>query len=602
MYAQHIKSSKLDYLIAITLGLAYTVGCLSVHHFLPSMVDFLPNLEAALVCSFGLSVVFLLQKNRQLGLDSIFWLLLFLLILIQPFINKIPYPDTFVFPLGMILGCYLISNTINNTSYKDKFIKIFSGFAIFVAAFTTIAQLCQYYGLTSSWIMFYNRDEIRFYGNVGQPNQTALILAIGMASVIYYLCLYPNITKISGWLLRCLACALLGLFGIGVALTASRGGVFLGLVALGLPFFIGGLTEQLGDKVKCLLACGLVSVLGYAIGSQLLANYSYGSTTNALVRMTDKTIHYRTDLLYQAWLAFTSRPITGVGFNNFAFDALNHIDQLTWLPFALHSHNLVAQIAAELGIIGLILILIPSYIYLKSLWMCKTLAEAQSCVILTIILMYSFTEFPLWFFRYELVFASMLAVVNKKIIVPQIDFSKLYSLLALVIFVSGVFYYASYQDAIRVANVIARGVVNNPTSDEYNIMVEVKKLPNTFGFSDYKERFIFQALPTDDSKVKEKISLGNRVLSTYMTDYTLSKQAVYYGLDNQPQKSVKLFKSACFLNEYVACYSVVDYLTQVQQKNILFKPIYQDFNKWYLNNADAKKAVETRQAQQLYTK
>ena len=80
-------------LVAWVIGLAYATGVMTVHRYYPSLVDFVPNLESALVLFVGLVAVFVLLPIRRMGLDSVFWLLLLLLIALQPMLSDIPYPD-----------------------------------------------------------------------------------------------------------------------------------------------------------------------------------------------------------------------------------------------------------------------------------------------------------------------------------------------------------------------------------------------------------------------------------------------------------------------------------------------------------------------------
>lgn len=592
-----LNNGYLSLFVSICIVLAYAVGTLSVHHFLPSIIDFLPNLESSIVLFFGLGLIFLFLKIKRIGLDTIFWILLFLLILIQPLLSAIPYTDALIFPLGMIFGCLLISLAVNNLEDKSSLIYVFACFATLIAVLTVLAQFCQYYQITSSLITYYDKFSNRFYGNVGQVNQTAFILALGLSSIVY-LEITQHVSKLYGT--RFFLITLFFSLAIGLALTSSRAGLILG----GCSFFIAFLNKQKyinkTNKFIVIFVYFLVGFIGYLCGLYALANYPFGKDLNALQRIGDNTAQYRIDLIYQAWLSFKSHPLTGVGLNNFAYDSLNHVNELKWFPFALHSHNVIGQIAAELGILGLLICLIPLYIYIKTFCHKKSAEVQYSLIVVTVFLLYSCSEFPLWFFRYEIVFAMFIAILNTKTFDIEFRVSKVLSAISFIVFSLGVFYYSHYKSMIGISNLLNSNLYDNSSRDE--LIQRIGDLPNIFGYSDYKERFIFQLIETNNLNIEDKISLGDRVISNFMTDGSLSKLAIFYGLNNQPIESSSLLKSACFLNQYENCAAVMKYIYEIQKNNNQFKPIYNDFNTWYFDNQDAQNAVKTHSAQVLYGK
>lgn len=577
--------------------LAYGVGVFSTFHNLPSILDFFVNLQVAVVVFFGLSVILMTKQIKKIGLDSWFWLAFFLLLAIQPLLHTVAYPDAIIFPLAMLLACFLISIIANNIEDKELLIVILA-FGIWLIGLATVAiQGLQYLGYESLFVLFITPDNPRFYANLGQPNQTAFVIALAMLSnyflVLRYYASHRNL------LLLLIIC--IPLLSMGIALTGSRASlIFVAFMAF-LPFFTAqsAVNGSIKQKISWYLGFFGLASIGYGIGVYLLDHYEAGTIT-AINRGTGD-LHYRYYLAYQAWLSFQSNPLTGIGWNNFVTDSLNHIDQLVWFPFAMHSHNFIAQIAAEYGIIGLSLCIIPVIIIFKKLLKKNDLDQTYVLFNIGIFLLYSLSEFPLWIFKYLIIFSLLLALINTKKFTSKLNFQVFYAVISTLIFIATLFYYQSYLIYNQISAELQSSertfyeIRTDPkkVQDYRNYLVKtVEDTPSVFGFSDYREMFIYQLLPLDSEKLQEKITLGNRVLSNHMADELLSKQATYYGLNQQPTQSLLMFKSACFLYDYKSCYEVNSYLYKVKMQNKNFEPIYHDFNQWVQHNSLAKASIE----------
>lgn len=595
-----------DTLLTVFVVLAYAVGVLSTYHNLPSLVDFLVNLQSGIVLFFGLSVMLILSRPKLIGLDSLFWLAFFILLLIQPLLHTIPYPDALIFPLEMILGCFLTSILANNISNKQGVIITFAYGVLLVGLTTVILQLLQYYGYRSRYVLKFDQDYVRFYGNLGQPNQTAFVLALAVLSN-YFLVIHNwqldlrkkrihKTTLFIGFILS------MFVLSVGIALTSSRAGIIFGLFLIFLPFFVTNKSNSIftwQQKLLWIVGTLVIISLGYSVGIWLLETYEESSILAATNRSV-ADLNFRIYLMQQAWLSFESNPLIGVGWNNFLRDSLNHISQLNWFPFAVHSHNVIGQIAAEYGLIGLSLCLIPIFILIKNLFNRNGLAIAYVLLMVGLVLLYSLSEFPLWIFKYLFMFSFMFGLLNKHQYTMSLNFRWIYVALAVLSYIGGLFYYHRYIDYSTVAvilnnqNLKSNNEEKDSTKDQemrQELLKIVNSLPMVFGFSDYKEIYVYQLLPLDNRQIAEKIALGNRILSNRMTHYVLTKQATYYGLNNQNQEALLMFKGACLLYQYQSCGAVSNYMKQLTMQNNNFINIYQKFNQWIEANPEAKAAI-----------
>jgi putative inorganic carbon (hco3(-)) transporter len=159
------------------------------------------------------------------------------------------------------------------------------------------------------------------------------------------------LTLISKGLARLFYLACAAVVAVGVLVTLSRGG-FLGLIASG-----GVLLWKLGRgrRLKTVLATGLICGILFAVMPG-----GYGSRVATIFdNEQDQTgsAQERRELMELAASVAIRRPVVGVGMGNF------HI-------YSIHekaAHNAYLELAAELGVIGLIAYLIVIFAPLRSL-------------------------------------------------------------------------------------------------------------------------------------------------------------------------------------------------------------------------------------------
>ncbi len=138
---------------------------------------------------------------------------------------------------------------------------------------------------------------------------------------------------------------------IGVLVTLSRGG-FLGLIASGLVLLwkLGR-----GRRLKTILATGLICGILFAVMPG-----GYGARIATIFdNEQDKTgsAHERRELMERAASVAISRPVVGVGMGNFHIYSIREKE----------AHNAYLEIAAELGVMGLIAYLVVIFAPFRSL-------------------------------------------------------------------------------------------------------------------------------------------------------------------------------------------------------------------------------------------
>lgn len=575
-----ILSNVEFWVIAIVFGI-YAFGTATIQHYLPSQIDFIPNITVIGLLCLGLIVLLTKVRIHKVGIDSLFWLLLFLLVLIQPFFIDYAYLDGVLFPLATILVCFSLSVIINNTDDKSKLV-YYSAFGFTaVALLNIIFQLLQYANVSDDLWFVMTMQGNRFFGNVGQPNQLAFIYALGIAACHYLLIKAEHKRRIFIFMA-------LTILSIGLALTSSRGGLILGLAS----FLIYVLTIRSNYSFKIFFIAVSVSIAGFLLGSYLLTIHSLYGSEDALTRLAKGNNYARVELIQQAWVQFLHHPLLGVGFGNLLADSLEHIEQVEWFVFNIHSHNIIMQFAAEFGLPGLALLAVVAFIVFQSYWQLRSLESSFIFVSLIIVALYSLSEYPLWYTRYLIIAVFLLAVINRKTIKTNIDLNKLFFAITALCIVGSIFYYQSYKEYHRVNTYFKYYDSLDSHTLTTNEMQEIAKiqqqmlieLPSVFGFSAYKEFFIYHLLPKDNIDLEERINLGHRVLTKFLSHDILLKQALYFGLNNQPKQALHLYQGACLLDHSASCNVVSLHVNELADNYQQFEGIRQDYNRWVKDN------------------
>lgn len=144
------------------------------------------------------------------------------------------------------------------------------------------------------------------------------------------------------WFLKILSFVLLGLIVVSIILTFSRGG-WLALLA---TLFLIGLNERTNKKLLFFLAISFLAAIIIIPKDFFLLRF--GSVQSITM---DASVAQRLRLLKGSFQMFLDHFFTGVGIGNF----LAYSKLYAKLNFPLVAHNTYLHVAAELGIVGLIL-------------------------------------------------------------------------------------------------------------------------------------------------------------------------------------------------------------------------------------------------------
>ena len=585
MLARLTLQARSGQILAYFIGLAYLLGILNYMHLLPSKRNLNIGLEVLLVLSIGLAIVWS-QRDfvfRRLGWSALMWLFLIVLILIQPLVNTIVYPDALIFTLGSLVFVLLLSVTVYQIEDKASFTRTLSWFILIGALLEYLTQLAQ---LLQWTFLFYNLVYPvpaggRPIGNIVQPNQAAFIYAMGIAAVCYLqdikvtreIATQQMTTLISQrWLTLFFGLSVL-ILASGIAISASRTGMVLGIAAI-IGYYL--LNER---PLKQRLTKGglftALSLIGYVLGSYLLSSYSPTQSALNKIATTTATESLRGYQLEQALLIFKDHPLFGIGWGNFASSALVYAEQLPWMSTTDHSHFIVSNIASELGVIGLLVFIPFIYIIWKNIRLGRQPSSAFVLSILGVIALYSFSEYPLWYFYFLMLFAVFLALADIKMSDVQINLKRIFTALLIVSALLSVYYYQAFMQYNKVADLTTLEI-----PDEQKLAL-VTELNTPYGFTLYKEYLLYHSLSVSTEQLDEKIAIGDRVVSLFPAPYLMMQQGLLYGLKGDSEANLKLFKAACLFEFATDCASVQDALIDARDSQpIYYQQTLEDFLAW----------------------
>lgn len=555
-----------DFILPAFLALAYLGGVLTPYRVLPLPSQF-ANALAATCVGLGLIMWFAREPLRGPHGASWTWLLLLGVVVLQPALHPIDYPDALVFPAGALLLCVLLSQALQHASSLATrcFEVCLAGGFVVASLCTLLLQWLQFTFPTAAlpWFVMYLPDGMQPFGNLAQRNQAAFVHALGIAAL-----LSVKTTRPMGLGLQMLGASLMV---TGVALSGSRLGAIMALLA----FMVWGNTLQVRGIVadqtgwrsgKLLRATGwaLAYVAIYAISLWMIehgpSRMRFDTVVDRLVNVSNLS---RVALQQQAWQMFLEHFWVGAGWGSFSAEGLRRV-QLSWMPlFADHSHFFVTQIAAELGLVGL-LALVPA-MHAGVLACRRERGRQRSFVWLTLALMimYSCSEYPLWHGYFLFVFVGFLSIATStpaktNVAMAGTNRYRYFALLAAVLVVAG-----TTQTAVRYLELhwLGQKVFTGKEIDG-EVKREVAAKTNSPGFSAVTEMYTFVIVDIGTDDLERKLELGARVVSRFVDARLLEKQALLLLLHHDNDKAFATYQAACRFY-HGECDGLIEHLNQI---------------------------------------
>lgn len=562
------------YICAALLSFAYFWGVVSFQHYIPGSSGFYVGLYVILFATIGIVIGVLKIPVLRCSHTVIAWLLFLGLMLLQPMLHYVHYLDDHLLLCVLFLWCAILAMVVTNlnSSQKQKAVHFMAISLLMGAICTVLSQFGQlFFREELSGILIFIGTEDRLVGNVAQVNQAAYITTMGIASIFYFWYRLQHVV----WWYWLIAFGLSVFFGVGLGFSASRGGIFLAVAALCSAGIFYKATIKKRLTMSAVFAPAVVA--GYNIGTVLMNKY-LNTELSAVGRLVgENSLHLRQSLLEHAWLAFSSNPLVGIGFGNFKEFGLRNAEHLSWFTVAHHAHNVVAQMAAELGIMGLALLVYFAFIVLKNLRFNLTPDKALAYSILMLTALYSMSEFPLWYIRYLVVVVFFLAIIDTSSFRLKFNLQKPLWVCSMLCIIGSVYYIKDYQIYSNIAYKVIDG-------EKAVAMERFQKAPNTFGFGSYRDLTIYQIVPPTEENLTQMIEMGERVLSVHYDDFLILKQAHMLVAAGESERASRYFQILCLFNSGSYCQKTIDDLHALVELNPKNQVYLERFERWYVGH------------------
>lgn len=315
----------------------YALGALAFTQL--ASLEFLETYHVFLIVFSVTAIAYLLSLLRHFSLEIkegwvLKWILGFLLIVwcsgLYAKSGEYWLGETYAFTRVLVLVFFVIQGMDNEQSLLKMARVIVS--AVFVSSMVAFVQTLVTTSHTLAIVV------LRFAGNLSDPNDYAMILVGALPLAVF---LAKRESRVY-WKAFYGVCSLSFLFFI--VISQSRGGMLATGVSL---FLMLGLVRRKWI-VLTVFPVGIIAVLTI-MPPELIFHRIMGLIDALAGRaMYDKSFLQRYTLLRSAITIFLENPVLGVGANNF----IVHVVRFT--SASQYAHNMFAEIAADLGLIGLV--------------------------------------------------------------------------------------------------------------------------------------------------------------------------------------------------------------------------------------------------------
>jgi O-antigen ligase len=250
----------------------------------------------------------------------------------------------------------------------------------------------------------------RMWGNLNQPNHVASYLAFGLAATLFLAQTRRQ------WRIPLLVMTLALL--VGMALTVSRTSWLLVIV---VGILAGWVRASNGFGMRRWVhACAplILLALAYQICDSLVA---YGNQRwhwdlpVSLAGRVQEGVGLRPLLWRHAWHMFLAHPWLGGGWGDYAWNQYVQTDVLGHVEMSMNAHNIILDLLAKVGLIGLVAVALPFLGFIRLMWRRRiTPGLAFAYAIVLILAVHSMLEYPLHYLYFLLPFAFALGYADER--------------------------------------------------------------------------------------------------------------------------------------------------------------------------------------------
>lgn len=397
------------------------------------------------------------------------------------------------------------------------------------AVFCQIVQLFHAETRFAPFVVAYNvTNERRPFGNMAQANHLATVIAFALAAAMYLV--QKRRLNVLVWAVVSAVCIL------GQALTVSRGPWLQTAVIVVAGFWMALVAPRegaYGGRRRSLRAwmipVGLV-VLFFAVNVAVRwanARFDFGLDVSAAHRFQDKSqFVLRLAMWKYGWTMFTQHPLLGVGWGEFPRFEYELVKRLGDVEIANNSHDIVVDLLAKTGIVGLAIVLLGLLAWLWRVLRAQHTADRVfGLALIGVLLMHALVEYPQQYMFFLLPAMFVFGILETK---PLTFVPSRVALGWQLLLVAGGFaaLHPIYRDYSR-AEVLYYGA--HP-ADEYRAAPSVL-------FGAWGEYGMATLLPIDGTDLPTKLAMHEKALALLPGETVLRRYAVLLALDGKQDEA-----------------------------------------------------------------
>lgn len=278
---------------------------------------------------------------------------------------------------------YIAGHTLFKT-YSFQFTTLLASLFVAAAVLSVFISLAQWLEITGFDLLVYRGSSANRPGaNLGQPNQLATLICLGLAGLLY-LFSREHLNTSTTLLLGCLLI-------FGVVLTQSRL-VWLSAVIFPLWWTLSG--RRYGLASGWCLATGLFIYIGlfllWPVVTATDLAFSGSGYRSDLTEPGTRTVIW-SGLLQAIWL----EPLTGYGWNQVSTAHILTASNYPLPELVTYSHNLILDLLIWAGIpLALIILGGITYWLMMNAWRCRTSESWFGILAIAIVGIHSMLEYP----------------------------------------------------------------------------------------------------------------------------------------------------------------------------------------------------------------
>ena len=157
-------------------------------------------------------------------------------------------------------------------------------------------------------------------------------------------------------------------------------------------------------------------------------------------------------------------------------------------------------------------------------------------------MLYSFSEFPLWYVRFLYPFAFLVALLDTGFEFKNLALNKFLAIISIVIASLSAYYFWAYNYYLyRYEVIMYQKVINQEKIDAY------KSVPKVFGFTKFREEMLNMVADEDTNNPQQLMKVNDRLIHQVGYLDIMRMQARMFIKMNKPEEADKLYRAVAII-------------------------------------------------------